>query len=239
MKYTFKFLVHSAILCCLYSSTFAESKVVNVGGYNFPPFSTSNGKSGIVYDLIQKLNKSQTKYKFVFSHTSPSRRYRDLKNRKIDLIFFEDELWGWSTSNIPYQKTSILLNGGENFVALAKPDRDQKFFDTFQGKKVRAIFGYHYNFADMKTDPEILRKKGISLGQTDEENVNDLLNERVDIIVINSFNVESLLKSRPGLASKLLISSKKDQIYQLRILLNDNSPVSATEIEKMVVPLMK
>ncbi len=239
MNYYSKIFMPFALLCCLMTSAFAEQSIINVGGYNFPPFVDNEGQTGLVQDLIKKLNQSQTKFKFVFTSTSPNRRYRDLKEHKIDAIFFEDEAWGWTTSKIPYQKTNILLNGGEHFVALAKPGRDQKFFDSFKGKKVRGIFGYHYNFADMNTDAEVLRKKGISLGQTNEENVKDLLNERVDIIVLNSFTAESLAKKDQALGPKLLISNKKDQNYQLRILLNDNTPITAMEIEKLVVPLLK
>lgn len=226
-------------LFCLFTTAHADSKIVNVGGYNFPPFVEKDGKTGMVQELIEKLNKAQSKYKFVFNLTSANRRYRDLTNRKIDAIFFEDEAWSWESEKIPYQKTGIILKGGEVYVALNKPKRDQRYFDSFSGKKVRAIFGYHYNFANMKTDPEVLRKRGISVSQSNDENVKDLLNERVDIIVINSFIVDILLKQDKDLSSKLLISEKVDQHYQLRILLNEKSPINASEIEKMVMPYLK
>lgn len=239
MNLYFKIILSVALLGSLMTSAFSETAVVKVGGYNFPPFLDNDSQSGIVHDLIQKMNQSQDKFKFVFTPTSPSRRYRDLKDAKIDVIFFEDEAWGWSTSKVSYQKTNILLNGGEHFVALTKPGRDQKYFDSFKGKKIRAIFGYHYNFADMKTDPEELRKKGISLSRNNEESFIDLMSERVDMIVINSFVIENLLKKNSQMASKLLVSTKKDQNYQLRILLNDKSPISAIELEKMVIPYLK
>ncbi len=227
------------VFCCLFLLGAAKAEVVKVGGYNFPPFVDKDGKSGMVYDLINKLNQSQKKFKFVFSLTSANRRYRDLKSGKIDAIFFEDEAWSWNQDKVPHQKTGVILTGGEIYVSLLKPGRDQKFFDSFEGKKIRGIFGYHYNFANMKTDPEVLRKKGISLGQNIEENLKDLMNDKVDIIVINSFVMDSLLKQDKTLAGKLLISTKKDQHYQLRILLNERSPISSAEIEKLVVPYLK
>lgn len=229
----------SLLLLCLSAANPAKAIDVNVGGYNFPPFVERDGKAGMVQELLAKLNKSQSKYKFIFNLTSANRRYRDLKDKKIDAIFFEDEAWSWGSEKVRYLKTGIILKGGEVYVSLIKPKRDQKYFDSFEGKKIRAIFGYHYNFANMNTNPETLRKKGISLGQNNEENLKDLLNGRVDIIVINSFMVDSMLRQDKTLASKLLISEKMDQHYQLRILLNENSPIPAHEMEKLVIPYLK
>lgn len=237
----FKKLKFFLVIFLLVSSgAFAADKItIKVGGYNFPPFVEEDGKSGMVSEVIKKLNRTQEKFNFVFVNTSANRRYRDLKDKKMDLIFFEDESWNWDTPETPHLKTGVILNGGELFVALSKKNRDQKYFDSFEGKKVRAIFGYHYNFANMKTDPEILRKKGISLSHSNEENFKDLLSERVDIIVINSFMVDKYLKKDKTLKNKLLISSKIDQVYQLRVLLNKDSKISPEEIEKMTLANLK
>jgi polar amino acid transport system substrate-binding protein len=213
--------------------------IVKVGGYNFPPFVENDGKAGMVANLIEKLNVSQKKIKFIFVVTSANRRYRDFKDRKFDTILFEDENWGWRTAGVSYKKSSVILNGGELYVALNKPNRGQSYFDSFDGKKVRAIFGYHYNFANMKTDPEILRKKGVSLGSSNEDNLKDLLKGRVDIVVINSFMVEQYLKNHKNLISRFLISQKKDQVYNLRFLINSKAPVSPKKLEQLILPRLK
>lgn len=217
----------------------ADKINIKVGGYNFPPFVEQDGRAGIVVDLIKKLNSAQEKFNFLFVNTSANRRYRDLKDKKMDVIFFEDESWSWDTPEAPHLKTGIVLNGGEMFVALNKKSRDQKYFDSFDSKKIRAIFGYHYNFANMKTDPEVLRKKGISLGHSNEENLKDLLDGRIDIIVMNSFVIEKKLKENKSLKNKLLISTKKDQTYQLRIMLNKEAQISPEEIEKLTLANLK
>ncbi|MEA9357988.1 hypothetical protein SHI21_17280 [Bacteriovorax sp. PP10] len=234
-----KFLSSFVLFFCISFVSAADKISIRVGGYNFPPFVEQDGQAGMVNDLLKKLNSSQEKFQFVFVSTSANRRYRDLKDKKMDLIFFEDESWSWDGPDTPHLKTGVIVNGGEMFVALKKKSRDQKYFDSFNRKKIRGIFGYHYNFANMKTDPELLRKKGISLGQSNEENLKDLLEERIDIIVMNSFVIEKKLKEDPTLKEKLLISTKKDQTYQLRIMLNPQSQISAEEIEKLTLANLK
>lgn len=216
-----------------------EKITVKVGGYEFPPFVEKGGTDGMVSDLIKKMNRNQDKFHFIFVETSANRRYRDLEHKKYDLIFFEDEAWSWGKSKFQYLKTGVILNGGENFLALNKDSRDQRFFDSFENKKIRAIFGYHYNFANMKTDPELLRKKGISLSESNDENLKDLLKERVDIVVMNSFVLDNYLKKDKVLKDKLLISSKRDQTYSLRILLNKSSSISVQEIESLTLANLK
>lgn len=234
-----KFLSFFVLFFCISFVSAADKISIRVGGYNFPPFVEQDGQAGMVNDLLKKLNSSQEKFQFIFVSTSANRRYRDLKDKKMDLIFFEDESWSWDGPDTPHLKTGVIVNGGEMFVALNKDSRDQKYFDSFNRKKIRGIFGYHYNFANMKTDPELLRKKGISLGQSNEENLKDLFDERIDVIVMNSFVIEKKLKEDPTLKDKLLISTKKDQTYQLRVMLNPQSPISAEEIEKLTLANLK
>lgn len=233
------FLSFIVFIMCTGFVSAADKITIKVGGYNFPPFVEQDGQSGIVSNLIKNMNKNQDKYNFIFVSTSANRRYRDLKDQKMDLIFFEDESWSWDSAETSYLKTGVILSGGEMFVALNKNNRNQKYFDSFDGKKIRGIFGYHYNFSNMKTDPELLRKKGISLGQSNEENLKDLLIGRIDIIVMNSFVIEKKLKEENSLKQKLLISSKKDQTYQLRIILNKLSKISPEEIEKLTLANLK
>lgn len=234
-----RFLSFLLLFVCSGFVSAADRITIKVGGYNFPPFVEQGGQSGIVNHLIKNLNKAQDKYQFIFVSTSANRRYRDLKDQKMDLIFFEDESWSWDSAETSYLKTGVILNGGEMFVALNKDSRDQKYFDTFKNKKLRGIFGYHYNFSNMKTDPELLRKNGISLGQSNEENLKDLLEGRIDIIVMNSFVIEKKLKDDKSLKDKLLISTKKDQTYQLRIILNKQAKITPEEIEKLTVVNLK
>lgn len=233
------FLSFFVFFVCMSHAFAAEKISIRVGGYNFPPFVEQDGQAGIVSDLIKKLNSSQEKFQFIFVSTSANRRYRDLKDKKMDVIFFEDESWSWDVPEAPHLKTGVVVNGGEMFVALNKNARDQKYFDSFDRKKIRGIFGYHYNFANMKTDPDLLRKKGISLGQSNEENLKDLFEERIDVIVMNSFVIEKKLKEDPTLKEKLLISTKKDQTYQLRIMLNTQAQITPEEIEKLTLANLK
>jgi len=56
---------------------------------------------------------------------------------------------------------------------------------------------------------------------------------------MNSFVIDKKLKEDKTLKNKLLISTKKDQTYQLRIMLNKKSQITPEEIEKLTLANLK
>lgn len=212
----------------------AEGVVVRVGGYDFSPFVEKEGTEGIVRDLISKLNSSQKKYHFEFVHTSPNRRFKDFKQRKFDIILFEDEVWSWKHSGIKYQSTGVLAQGDEVPIAL-KLNRDQSFFETLENKKIKYVLGYHYQFNDMKNGLSMEPKKGFEHGRSYQENLHDLINQKVDITFVNTFYLHRLLKNDRELKEKILVGERPDHSFTLRGIVNPSSPITVSELEKLGV----
>lgn len=207
--------------------------VVKVGGYEFAPFIEKEGKEGIVKDLITKLNASQEKYHFEFVLTSANRRYRDFKSQKYDVILFEDEAWSWKQLGINYARTSIIGSGKEMVVAYNDGTRDQSYFDDLSNKKIEVVLGYHYQLTDMKSDTQTLMKKGIIQGKSTENNLEDLMAKKVDVTFVNSMMFTRFLNKNKELKDKFLIRQKVDHQYALRGLIHPNSPIKASELEKI------
>lgn len=89
-------------LAILFSTALSANEKITakVGGYEFPPFVEKDGSVGIVSEFIKKMDGSQEKFHFILVETSANRRYRDLEDKKYDLIFFEDEAWSWGKSKL-------------------------------------------------------------------------------------------------------------------------------------------
>lgn len=232
-----RFFKLSVIICLIIFSTLAFGKtqpvIVKVGGYEFSPFVEKEGKEGVVKDLIYKLNSSQKKYRFEFVLTSANRRYRDFKTQKFDLILFEDESWSWKKSGIHYERTPVLCNGSELVVALNETGRDQKYFDSFENKRVEVVLGYHYQLNDMNTEADNLMAKGIIQGKSNIDNLSDLLAKKVDITFVNSLMLSRYLNKNKEFKDKILIGQKKDHHFSLRGLIHPNSPIKVSELEKL------
>ncbi|RMF16464.1 MAG: amino acid ABC transporter substrate-binding protein, partial [Gammaproteobacteria bacterium] len=150
------------IVCVLCAVTFsvAAREVVRVGGYSFPPYVSriaDNRVEGISGQLLVALNQVQNQYTFRFVPTSSKRRYRDFEQGRFDLMLFESPQWGWQGK--PVRASRIFLTGGEVYVARRAPARDQRFFDSLDDKRIVAILGYHYGFANFVADEEVLHSR--------------------------------------------------------------------------------
>ena len=211
---------------------YGETTTVKIGGYNFPPFVEEEGKKGIVKELINKLNSTQKKYYFKFVYTSANRRYKDFKFKKFDVILFEDVAWGWKDKVGNFYHSSPIASGSELAIAL-KENRDQSYFDSFAGKRVKVVLGFHYNVISMNTDQDTLVKRKLDYGITNQENLRDLLAKKIDITYVNSFYLEKLFEKDKDLQNKLIISNKPDQHYDLRAIVHPDSPISVSELENL------
>lgn len=207
--------------------------IVKVGGYEFSPFIEKEGKEGIVKDLIAKLNASQNKYQFQFVLTSANRRYRDFKAQKYDIILFEDEAWSWKDMGINYNRTSVIGTGKEVAIAMNEANRDQSYFDNLADKKIEVVLGYHYQATDMKSDADTLTQKGILQGKSYENNLADLMSKKIDVTFVNSLMFSRFLNKNKDLKEKFLIRQKVDHQFALRALIHPNSPIKASELEKI------
>lgn len=231
------------ILAVLVGGAASARDVVNVGGYEFGPFvdvDASGKASGLALDLIDTLNRHQDRYEFRFVLTSPSRRYKDFEDRKFDVIFFESPDWGWRERNLPVESSQVFLDGGELYIARAKPGRGQDYFTDFTGKRMVGILGYHYGFAGFVADPaELSRRFGMTLVNDNAASIEMILKDRGDVAVVTDAYLKRYLKSRPGVAETLLVSDRLDQPYAHRALVRRGASIAVADIDRMLAAMDK
>lgn len=227
-------------LCILLSiSSFilaSEPISVSVGMYPFAPFvepKGSHGEIGMTLDMVAALNKMQKKYHFNTLLIPPKRRYQSFNDGHYDMIFYESKSWGWQ--DIKVEASEIYQTGGEVYIALKKPERNQSYFDNFSDKRMIGIQGFHYGFAGFNSDEEYLQKNyGMLLTPENDRNINLLLKGRGDIAVVTKAYLQRYLLEYPDIAARLIISEKFDQEYNHTVLLRPNISPSIDEINSML-----
>ncbi len=230
-------LKSACILLLISSSCLAVKPVyVSVGMYPFAPFvetKGSGGEVGMTLDLVTALNKAQNKYHFNTVTIPTKRRYQSFNDGHYDVIFYESKSWGWQ--DIKVDVSQVYQKGGESYVALKKPGRDQSYFEDFSGKRMIGILGFHYGFADFNADEEFLRNNFNMLITADnDKNMNLLLKERGDIAVFTKAYLQRFLLENPDNTPLLLISEKLDQEYKHTVLLRPGISPNIDEINTML-----
>jgi polar amino acid transport system substrate-binding protein len=237
-------MARSLIIWCLWvflvcaSFATASPRQVSVGAYDFPPFSTwSNGQpAGIVTDLLALLNQRQKRFQFTLVETSPKRRYEDMSKKIYDVIFFEDKRWGWSDPSV--EASRVFMVGGEVFITRAIKGRDQRYFDDLKGKSIRGILGYHYGFANYRTDPAELSRWNLMLTNSHEGNIRAILDGRSDMAIVTKEYLDGFFAKNPRIRTKLLVSKRVDQEYRHTALVRKDSAIALREINHLLEDLL-
>ena len=231
------------ILALLVGGTASAREVVKVGGYEFGPFVDLNAAGepgGLTLALIDALNRYQDRFDFQFVLTSPNRRYKDFEDRKFDVIFFESPDWGWSAKTLPVDASQVFLDGGERYIALAGPGRDQDYFANLTDKRMVGILGYHYGFAGYQSDPAVLAKTfHMILVNDNAASIQMILKDRGDMAVVTESYLRRYLKAHPGTAGKLLVSDRYDQRYAHRALVRRDSALTIAELDRLLTAMGK
>ena len=213
-------------------------QIVKVGGYEFAPFVDMNagGKpDGLALRLIEALNAHQDRFTFQFVPTSPNRRYKDFEDRKFDVILFESPDWGWVERKLPIQASRVFLDGGEIYIAQAKPGRGQDYFADLAGKRMVGILGYHYGFAGFEADPGVLASRyRMNLVNDNAACVEMILKDRGDVAVVTDAYLKRWLRSRPEAKDKLLVSERFDQRYAHRALVRNGAAITTADMDKIL-----
>ncbi|WP_068503204.1 substrate-binding periplasmic protein [Magnetospirillum moscoviense] len=213
------------------------AQLVKVGGYEFPPFVEADGK-GLVHDVIAALNAAQTAYEFRFVPVAARRRYADLADARFDVMFFESPDWEWTQRQAAVDFTAEFLQGGEVFVAQARPGRGQDFFASLTGKRLVGILGYHYGFADFNADPERLaRDWGMKLVANHKSSIDMVLADRADLAVVTDSYLWAYLSKVPEAREKLLVSDRFDQVYRHRALVRRLGPIDVKILDGLLARL--
>lgn len=210
-------------------------KTVKVGGYVFPPYVQEEaGKfTGFTLDLIEVMNGFQSKYRFEFVPTSPLRRYKDFTDGVYDMILFESVDWGWH--ELPVDVSKVYAQDCEVFIARTLPNRSQTFFDDLKGKTLLVYLGYHYPFAGYNADPEfLLRAFNARTTVSHEANIHSVIMGRADLAVVTGSYLEKYLSDHPSMIPCVMVSDRKEQMYNHTILVRKNSRPSVGEINELL-----
>ncbi|WP_051279535.1 substrate-binding periplasmic protein [Chitinilyticum aquatile] len=236
MRTWLSILATLALLCAIGAAQ--ARQIVRVGAYSFPPYVTIDAAGEAQIELVELLNRHQDRYEFRIVTTSPSRRYYDFSRNAFDVMFYENRDWGWQ--RYPVEVSPVYLTGGEQYVALQRPGRTQRYFDDFSGKRMLGMRGYHYGFASFNSDPEFLRRKFGMIGTTNNEaTLRLLLDGKGDVAVVTSAYLSQYLAANPELRSRLMISDRLDQEYRHTILVRSDFEPNAAELAALLRELEK
>lgn len=228
------------ILLIFFSSSFFSvyAETVKVGGYIFPPYLEKSGETyqGLTIEIIDYLNSFQSDYNFEFIETTSKRRYDHFDTGRFDIIMFEDLNWGWQNRDISY--SDIFLRDGEVYITASHESKNQNYFNDFSGKKIAVILGYHYSFAEFISDEQYLTDQfDIQFSRNHEINILRVLEGISHISVVTKSYLYRYLNENPQYYEQLLISDKYDQYYNHRVLITEDSPIKADEMNRLLEEL--
>ncbi len=233
-KGLFKFCM-VIVIAVGYTQTVQSETTINVGGYVFPPFLDIQNQqyTGILIDTIQAFNKSQTQYKFKFTSTSSKRRYHDLSSGRFDVIMFESEKWGWDSQ--PVHASSTLLTNSEIYIAKRQQQRSQQFFESIQDRKLVAVLGYHYRFANYMSNADYLNELfNIRLVSSMETVINQIIHGQADIGVVTYTYLKYFYKQHPLIEPQILIGDVVDHQYEQKAILAKNRNITLDQLNEII-----
>lgn len=211
-------------------SAHSREKVL-VGVAHFPPFIINKDGvvGGLAMDMLELMNAHQSQYEFVALPTLSNTRHKIFDLGRYDMSMFDNLDWGWEGRDV--DASDVYLRGGELYITKAAPGKGQDYFNSFQNKKLVGIDGYHYGFANFNSDPEYLAQHfNMELTRSNAGSIQMILTGRGDMAVVTKSFLAMYLDEHPEDKTKLLLSSKFDQIYQHRIILRRHINLKIGEI---------
>ena len=217
----------------------AEEIEVKVGAAHFPPYTVrpeQGADTGLLPQLIEALNNTQQRYRFVLVPTSIPRRFGDFQQGRTDMAIFENPEWGWQ--QIPHESVDMGLEDAEVFVTHRQPGRDQHYFRDLKGKRLALYSGYHYAFASFNPDPKYLADTyNATLTYSHDSNLLMVQRGRADIALVTRSYLSDFLVRNPQSAEQLLASDRVDQVYHHYALLRPGAPISAAAFARLLQSL--
>lgn len=216
----------------------ARAETVKVGGYVFEPFVMGDGEVGLTPRILDHWNSVQDDYTFEFVPTSPQRRYQYMEEQRYDIMLFESAAWGWDLDDMPVSASKVFMEGGEVFVARARDAGSADYFTTLDDKRIGAMSGYHYSFADFNADRDYLNETfDITLSDRQSTNLRLVEHGRLDLAVVTEAFYEMYVAENPGAAEALAKAEERDQDYRHTVLVGDHSPIAVAEIDALMTDL--
>lgn len=200
---------------------------VHIGAAHFPPYVVKpeqEDASGLLPQLIEALNGAQQDYRFVMVPTAISRRFRDFQQGRIDLALFENPGWGWD--GIDGARIDMGLEDAEIYVARARDDRDEAYFEELKSKRLALYSGYHYGFANFNSDPAYLAQEFNAISTySHDSNLMMVMRDRVDVALVTRSYFGAYLEAHPEQREHFLPSRRVDQKYRHFALLRPRAPI--------------
>lgn len=217
----------------------SAAQLVRIGAAHFPPYTVrpENGAdTGLLPQLVEALNRSQTDYQFVLVPTSIPRRFNDFKQGRVDMAIFENPEWGWK--DVPHTAVDMGLEDAEIFVTQRQPDRQQSYFADLRGKRLALFSGYHYAFAEFNADPKFLiGQYNATLTYSHDSNLLMVLRGRVDMALVTRSYLHDYILRNPDVGPQLLISDRIDQIYHHYALIRPQAPITGEAFTRLLQTL--
>jgi len=217
----------------------SAAQLVRIGAAHFPPYTVrpENGAdTGLLPQLVEALNRSQTDYQFVLVPTSIPRRFNDFKQGRVDMAIFENPDWGWK--DIPHSVVDMGLEDAEIFVTQRQPDRQQSYFTDLRGKRLALFSGYHYAFAEFNADPKFLiGQYNATLTYSHDSNLLMVLRGRADIALVTRSYLNDYILRNPEVGPQLLVSDRIDQVYHHYALIRPQAPITSEAFDRCLQTL--
>lgn len=228
-----------AALAVLMALPASAAQLVRIGAAHFPPYTVRPEKgadTGLLPQLVEALNGSQSDYRFVLVPTSIPRRFNDFKQGRIDMAIFENPEWDWK--DVPHATVDMGLEDAEIFVAQRKPDRQQPYFADLRGKRLALFSGYHYAFADFNANAQFLiGQYNATLTYSHDSNLQMVLRGRADIALVTRSYLSDYVLRHPEVEPRLLVSDRIDQIYHHYALIRPTAPISSEAFSRLLQKL--
>ncbi len=217
----------------------SAAQLVRIGAAHFPPYTVrpENGvDTGLLPQLVEALNHSQTDYQFELVPTSIPRRFNDFKQGRVDMAIFENPDWGWK--DVPHTAVDMGLEDAEVFVAQRQPDRQQSYFSDLRGKRLALFSGYHYAFAEFNADPKFLiGQYNATLTYSHDSNLLMVLRGRADIALVTRSYLNDYVLRNPEVGPQLLVSERIDQVYHHYALIRPQAPITSETFGQLLQKL--
>lgn len=206
---------------------------VKVGSGPRPPFLNEENMSGAAPEILNAMNRVQNQFKFVLVSVPIKRRIQSLLDGWVDVVMWDNPAWGWHDDHL--LKSVALVSSKDIFLALKKEHRDQQFFVDLTNKRLVAVHGYHYKFANFITELSQLSKLfDITLVRSEEITINMLLAKRAEVAVVSTIVLNWFLLRYPEFDDKFLVSERFDTQYERFFLVPKSSPIQPNEINEIL-----
>ncbi|MCE2596625.1 hypothetical protein K6Y31_17695 [Motilimonas cestriensis] len=202
-----------------------------------PPFFI-DASQGLALDITHALNDIQQDYLFVSKLYPIKRLHSKVQGKSLHIVALQDEIWfpGLSLRS----SACVLYESKERFIALKTKAKDQTYFDSITTKKILAVAGFHYNFANNINDEEWLKGQfDIAFSSNQYVVIQGILRGRGDIGITSSASLAYLAVTNPQAYNKLLISERVDRHNQRRYLLFQNSPIDSDKLDQLLAKLYR